>query len=112
MKSGFIRIKPVTVAKNMGVSRLIIIFQTCFWMTWCSAIPSTARSMIVGQFFRFFSCARALNACCAAGCQPSTARSMMVGQISGADGRLPIRPRYGRVYGKFCSFRGGRFQEQ
>ena len=29
---------------------------------------------------------------------PSTARSMMVGQFSGADGRLPIRPRCGRVY--------------
>ena len=37
----------------------------------------------------------------------STARSMMVGQFflfPGADGRLPIRPRGGRVYDYFYSF--------
>ena len=36
---------------------------------------------------------------------PSTARSMMVGRFSpGADGRLPIQPRCGRVYDQFNSF--------
>ena len=33
-----------------------------------------------------------------AGLTPLSARSMIVGQVSGADGRLPIRLRCGRVY--------------